>query len=93
MNSLTRRQFLYTASAAATSLAGINWLEAGKTAKPELTLGFSLYGMPHLKTEQAIQAVAEIGYDSVELCLMDAWDATPLKTQRRATQSSFENTQ
>ncbi len=95
MNSLTRRQFLYTASAAATSLAGINWLEAGKTAKPELTLGFSLYGMPHLKTEQAIQAVAEIGYDSVELCLMDAWDATPLKLnaeRRKAVSKTLNDT-
>ncbi|MDF1745327.1 MAG: sugar phosphate isomerase/epimerase [Gimesia sp.] len=85
MNSLTRRQFLSTASAATISLAGINSLQAGKSARPHLTLGFSLYGMPHLKTEQALQAVAEIGYDSVELCLMDAWDATPLKlnAQRR----------
>jgi len=93
MNELTRRQFLYSTSAAATSLTGINWLEAGKSAKPQLTLGFSLYGMPQLKTEQAIQAVADVGYDSVELCLMDAWDATPLKlnAQRRTTVSNTLN--
>tara|TARA_R110002111_G_scaffold227346_2_gene288892 strand:+ start:14581 stop:15519 length:939 start_codon:yes stop_codon:yes gene_type:complete len=85
MYPLTRRQFLYSTTAVATSLAGINWSEAGKSAKPELTLGFSLYGMPHMKTEQALQVVADIGYDSVELCLNDDWDATPskLNPQRR----------
>lgn len=85
MNSLTRRQFLSTASAATISLAGFPNVQAGKPTKPKLTLGFSLYGMPHLKTEQALQAVSDVGYDSVELCLMDAWDATPLKlnAQRR----------
>lgn len=95
MNSLTRRQFLYTASTAATSLAGIHWIEAGKSAKPELTLGFSLYGMPHMKTEKALQAVADIGYDSVELCLMDAWDATPLKLnaeRRKAVSKTLNDT-
>ncbi len=93
MKEFTRRQFLYSTSAVATSLTGINWLEAGKSAKPQLTLGFSLYGMPHLKTEQAIQIVSDVGYDSVELCLMDQWDATPLKLspQRRKEVSNKLN--
>jgi sugar phosphate isomerase/epimerase len=38
-------------------------------------LGFSTYGMPSLKTEQAIQALSEIGYDSVELCVRKGVDA------------------
>jgi len=94
MNPLTRRQFLYSSTAAATCLAGINWLPAGKSPKPELTLGFSLYGMPHMKTEQALQVVADIGYDSVELCLNDDWDATPLKlnAQRRTEIAKKLNT-
>lgn len=85
MNSYSRRQFLSITSAATLSLTGLKASEAGKPAKPQLTLGFSLYGMPHLKTEQAIQIVADVGYDSVELCLMDQWDATPLNlnAQRR----------
>ena len=93
MKSLTRRQFLYSSTAAAISLAGVNSIQAGKPAKPQLTLGFSLYGMPHMKTEQALQVVADVGYDSVELCLMDAWDATPLKLnpQRRAEVSKKLN--
>lgn len=93
MKPLTRRQFLYSTSAAAISLAGVNRLPAGKPAKPQLTLGFSLYGMPHMKTEQALQVVADVGYDSVELCLMDAWDATPLKlnAQRRTEVSKKLN--
>lgn len=94
MKPLTRRQFLSSTSAAAISLASVNGLQAGKPAKPQLTLGFSLYGMPHMKTEQALQVVADVGYDSVELCLMDAWDATPLKlnAQRRAAVSKKLNT-
>ncbi|WP_232098528.1 sugar phosphate isomerase/epimerase family protein [Gimesia aquarii] len=86
MNRITRREFLYSTSAATAGVTGINWLEAGKSARPKLTLGFSLYGMPHLKTEQAIQDVAKIGYDSVELCLMDQWDATPLKLNAKRRQ-------
>ncbi|QDT83797.1 sugar phosphate isomerase/epimerase family protein [Gimesia chilikensis] len=85
MQSMSRRQFLTTTGAACLALPGLPAVFAGKTAPPTLTLGFSLYGMPKMQTEQALQTVADIGYDSTELCLMDAWDATPLKLnpQRR----------
>ncbi|QDT26240.1 Xylose isomerase-like TIM barrel [Gimesia panareensis] len=83
MHSISRRQFLSTAGATCLTLPCLSPLFAGKTAPPTLTLGFSLYGMPHMKTEQALQTVADIGYDSTELCLMDAWDATPLKLNKQ----------
>jgi len=78
MPSSTRRHFLNTACAATIGLSSINCLRAAKGIQPKLSLGFSLYGMPNLKTEQAVRAISEIGYDSVELCLMEPWDSTPL---------------
>ncbi|HCO22627.1 TIM barrel protein [Gimesia maris] len=87
MQPLNRRQFLTTASIATGGLLGLNRLQAAKPDNPELTLGFSLYGMPHMKTEEALRIVADIGYDSVELALMNDWDATPAKlnSERRSS--------
>ncbi|MCA9007914.1 MAG: twin-arginine translocation signal domain-containing protein, partial [Planctomycetaceae bacterium] len=48
MQSLTRRQFLTTASIGTVGLLGLNNLQAERSVEPELTLGFSLYGMPHM---------------------------------------------
>lgn len=78
MRQQTRRQFLQTAGVATSVIAAPHWAYAHKP-KPNnsMSLGFSLYGMKSLKTEQAIREVAKIGYDSVEFCLMSDWDATP----------------
>lgn len=46
---------------------------------PSLTLGFSTYGMPKLKTEQALAEIAAIGFDSVELAILPDRDAAPAK--------------
>ncbi|RMG39839.1 MAG: sugar phosphate isomerase/epimerase, partial [Planctomycetota bacterium] len=42
-----------------------------------LTLGFSTYGMKTLRTEQAIERIADAGFDSVEIAIMKGWDADP----------------
>ena len=71
---MNRRQFIATT---ATSSAGYA-LGAKPTAKTNsLTLGFSLYGMKTLKTGEALRRLSSIGYDSVEFCLNDGWDAAP----------------
>lgn len=73
---LDRREMLRVSAAAAVSLAVARSLR-GK--EPPLltgcTLGFSTYGMKTLKTEQALRAIAEIGYDSAEITLNSGWDA------------------
>ena len=71
---MNRRQFLQ----ASIALGSLRVLGAGKERRhPSLTLGFSLYGMKTLKTEEALRHLSKIGYDSVELCLNDGWDAAP----------------
>ena len=73
---MNRREFLQTSIA----LGALPVLGARKERRhPSLTLGFSLYGMKPLKTEEALRQLSKIGYDSVELCLNDGWDAAPKK--------------
>ncbi len=71
---MNRREFLQTSIA----LGALPVLGARKERRhPAVTLGFSLYGMKTLKTEDALRQLSKIGYDSVELCLNDDWDAAP----------------
>jgi sugar phosphate isomerase/epimerase len=69
-----RRAFL---SAAAAGLAAARVARAADG--PGLTFGFSLYGMKSLSAEEACRTLADIGYDSVELCLLPAYDTEPTK--------------
>lgn len=76
MTALSRRSFL--ASGAASVLAGSHWQRAmAKKSPSRMTLGFSTYGMKSLKTEVAIEAIGEIGYDAVELTVWPDWDCAP----------------
>ncbi|MGE0757938.1 MAG: sugar phosphate isomerase/epimerase family protein, partial [Pirellulaceae bacterium] len=40
-----------------------------------MTLGFSTYGMKSLTTERAIKSVARLGFDAIEICVIEGWDA------------------
>ena len=71
---MNRRQFIQ--SSIALSSAAVLGAEPEKK-ETALTLGFSLYGMKKLKTGDALLRLSSIGYDSVEFCLNDGWDAAP----------------
>ena len=71
---MNRRQFIQSTA----TLGSFPLLAAtDKLRHHTLTLGFSLYGMKSLKTEEALNQISKIGYDSVELCLNNGWDAAP----------------
>ncbi len=86
MTVLNRRSFLAASAASVLSLSGQRSLRAADSSSG-MTLGFSTYGMKSLKTEVAIEAIAKIGYDAVELTVWPDWDCAPgnVDTARRRT--------
>ena len=72
-----RRQFLHATAALAT---GTLFADAASAAtSTAMTFGFGTYGMPGIKTEDAIDALAKIGFDSVEIVVRSGSDADPAK--------------
>ncbi|MEO1527752.1 MAG: sugar phosphate isomerase/epimerase [Planctomycetota bacterium] len=43
--------------------------------RESITLGFGTYGMKTLRTEEAVKAIAEIGFDALEITVNQGWDA------------------
>jgi inosose dehydratase len=84
---LSRRSFIFAAAAAGLgAIPALGVSGPATTAPAGVTFGFSTYGMKSLATEDAIDTLAKIGYDSVELAALAGWDADPasLKPDRRA---------
>lgn len=81
---LTRRTFCRAIPAVA-SCAAIPWAApwARAAATPDdrqgLTLSIGNYGMQSRSVEDAVRAIAEAGFDGVELSLMPDWDSAPAK--------------
>jgi len=77
MNSLPRRIFLRQMSATLGLAALGSPLRAQSKAAATFGLGYTLYGMKSLALDDALKTCAEIGYDGVELCLLDGYPTTP----------------
>jgi sugar phosphate isomerase/epimerase len=85
-NEISRRNFFSRAAlfCCSTLLAREN--ARSDDAERAIGLGFSLYGMKSLSLRAAINAVAEIGYDCIELPVMTDWPADSARFTREARQ-------
>src|SRR5262245_38355451 len=73
----SRRAFLQQA-AAVTSFAALGRrLFAADKPKATFGLGYTLYGMKTLSLDDALKTCAEVGYDNVELCLLEGYPTDP----------------
>ena len=82
MDNLTNRRTLIEQLAtlsSGTSLLSSKVSAAQQVNPPQMTLGFSTYGMPKMPTEAALRIVSEVGFDSVEIVVREGWDADSAK--------------
>lgn len=70
---------LSAAALASGALHGPQTLAEATPKRKGCTFSFGTYGMKTLKTERAIEVLADIGYDGVELTVWPGWDAAPDK--------------
>ncbi len=77
MQSLPRRHFLRQAVAAGGLAIFGQSLSAQEKPRAGFGLGFTLYGMKSLALDDALQTCAGIGYDNVELCLLEGYPTEP----------------
>jgi len=89
-NQISRRNFFSRAAVfgCSTLLARENL--RSDDAQRAIGLGFSLYGMKSLAPRAAINAVAEIGYDCIELPVMTDWPVDSARFAREARQELRE---
>lgn len=76
----SRRAFAKSLAAGAALFAWPRQCAHAAPAIPAgMTMGIGNYGMPAARVEEAIQLVAETGFDSLELTMMPDWDSSPEK--------------
>jgi sugar phosphate isomerase/epimerase len=80
MTDLNRRCFL---AATAMQLAIGKARAEDRNKSPTIGFGFGTYGVKSLKTLESLRVCAEIGYDGVELALMNGWPTEPALLSKR----------
>lgn len=79
-DSIGRRCFLRESMAAGAAFAVASASHAREETSIEgVTFSFGTYGMKSMATEDAIRAVAQIGYDGIEIAARPDWDAAPAR--------------
>ena len=85
---LTRRTAIQSGllAAAGWSLAPQSLFAQKAPVTNRMTLGFSTYGMKTLPLAKALDVIAEVGFEAVEICVRPEWDSAPAKMtpERRA---------
>jgi inosose dehydratase len=76
---LPRRTFLAQTTAALALSALGSPLRAADKPKANFGLGYTLYGMKTLTLDDALKTCAQIGYNGVELCLIDGYPTEAAK--------------
>ncbi|MGL4462690.1 MAG: sugar phosphate isomerase/epimerase family protein, partial [Planctomycetia bacterium] len=71
---MNRRCFLATSVGSAASMAA-----ASQEMEPTVRLGFSTYGCTGLTLDEAIDRIAAVGFEAVELCCLPGQSADPQK--------------
>src|SRR4051812_13230018 len=86
---LTRRSFLQAAVTAPFLSAPAALSLAAEARQPQsgMTLGFSTYAMKSLEPVAAIEAIAKIGFDAVEICCLSDFPTDPAKLDAAARAS------
>ena len=83
-----RRSRRFAIQTAVSAFAGIaaSGTSAIFDSMRRMTLGFSTYGMKGMPLEQAIEAIAEVGFESIEICVRPEWGSAPsdMNSDRRA---------
>lgn len=77
---IDRRHALMTLAGLA--VAPMTVLADRKPITERMTFGFSTYGMKTLSLERALDVIAEIGFESVEICVRPEWDSAPAKMSK-----------
>src|ERR1051325_4946422 len=76
-STFTRRAFLQKTTATTGLVALGHPLLAQEKPAAGFGLGFTLYGMKSLSLDDALKTCAEVGYDNVELCLLEGYPCEP----------------
>jgi inosose dehydratase len=79
---IDRRTFLGTTVCGATASLAAGSLLRAADRPAGVTFSFGTYGMKSMGTEDAIRAVAEVGYDGIELAVRPDWDCAPGKMSK-----------